>query len=80
MNSVKRGTEEGIDICAYDAEKCFDSLWTYECINDLYDSGLQNDKLAVLFAINKNAQVAIKTSHGMTKRVNIPNILMQGTV
>ena len=80
MNSVKRGTEEAVDICAYDAEKCFDSLWTYECINDLYDSGLQNDKLAVLFAINKNAQVAIKTSHGMTKRVNIPNIIMQGTV
>ena len=80
MNSVKRGREEAVDICAYDAEKCFDSLWTYECINDLYESGLQNDKLAVLFAINKNAQVAIKTSHGMTKRVDIPNIIMQGTV
>ena len=37
-------------------------------------------KLSVLFAINKNAEVAIKTSHGMTKRVNIPNIIMQGTV
>ena len=33
MNSVKRGTEEAIDICAYDAKKCFDSLWTYECKN-----------------------------------------------
>ena len=63
MNSVKRGNEKPIDICAYDAEKCFDSLWTFECINDLYESGLQNDKLALLFAINKNAQVAIKTSH-----------------
>jgi hypothetical protein len=80
MNSVKRGRGEAVDICAYDAEKCFDSLWTFECINDLYESGLQNDKLAVLFAINKNAQVAIKTSHGMTKRVDIPNIIMQGTV
>jgi hypothetical protein len=80
MNSIKRGNEDSVDICAYDAEKCFDSLWTYECINDLYESGLQNDKLAVLFAINKNAQVAIKTPHGMTKRINIPNIIMQGTV
>jgi hypothetical protein len=80
MNSVKRGPKEAVHICAYDAEKCFDYLWTFECINDLYESGLQNDKLAVLFAINKNAQVAIKTSHGMTKRVDIPNIIMQGTV
>ena len=80
MNSIKRGNEESVDICAYDAEKCFDSLWTYECINDLYESGLQNDKLSVLFAINKNAQVAIKTPHGMTSRISIPNIIMQGTV
>ena len=80
LNSVKRGNEEPVDVCAYDAEKCFDSLWTHECINDLYESGLRNDKLAVLFAINKNAQVAIKTSHGMTRRVNISNIIMQGTV
>ena len=28
MNSVKRGNEESVDICAYDAEKCFDFLWT----------------------------------------------------
>jgi hypothetical protein len=80
MNSIKKGSEEPVDIRAYDTEKCFDSLWTFECINDLYESGLQNDKLAVLFAINKNAQVAIKTSHGMTRRVDISNIIMQGTV
>ena len=80
MNSIKRGNGKAVDMCAYDAEKCFDSLWTYECINDLYESGLQNDKLAILFEINKNAQVAIKTSHGITRRVNIPNIIMQGTV
>ena len=79
-NSITRGKEEACEISVYDAEKCFDSLWTFECINDLYESGLQNDKLAVLFAINKNAQVAIKTSHGMNRRVDISNIIMQGTV
>ena len=59
MNSIKRVNEESVDICAYDAEKCFEALWAYECINDLYESGLQNAKLTVLFEINKNAQVAI---------------------
>ena len=56
LNSVKRGSEEALDLCAYNVDKCFDALWTYECINDLYESVLQNDKLAVLFEINKNAQ------------------------
>ena len=67
-------------MCAYDVEKCFDALWTYECVNNLYEAGLQNDKLSLLFEINQNAQVAVKTPHGMTKRVTIPNIIMQGTV
>ena len=80
LNSAKRGNKETLDVCAYDAEKCFDALLTYECVNDLFEAGLQNYKLSLLFEINQSAQVAINTSHGMTKRVTIPNILMQGTV
>ena len=30
--------------------------------------------------MNTSAQVAIKTAHGITQRVNISNIIMQGTV
>ena len=78
-NSIKRGSQEAVDICAYDAEKCFDALWTYECINDLFDAGLQNDRLTLLFIMNQSAQVAIKTPHGITERVSILNIIMQGT-
>ena len=80
LNSAKRGIKETLDVCAYDVEKCFDALWTYECVNDLFEAGLQNDKLSLLFEINQNAQVAVKTPHGMTRRVTIPNIIMQGTV
>ena len=80
MNSIKRGSEEPIDLCTYDVEKCFDALWTYECINDLYEAGLKNDKLTLLFKMNQSAQVAIKTAHGITQRVSITNIIMQGTV
>ena len=80
MNSIKRGSEEPIDLCTYDVERCFDALWTYECINDLYESGFKNDKLTLLFKMNQCAQVAVKTSHGLTQRVNISNIIMQGTV
>ena len=31
--SIKRGSEEAVDLCTYDVDKCFDALWTYQCIN-----------------------------------------------
>ena len=73
LNSVKRGNEEAVDVGAYDVEKYFDALWTYECINDLYEAGLKNDKLTLLFNMNQTAQVAVKTAHGMIERVKIQN-------
>ena len=63
-----------------DIEKCFDKLWAKECFNDIYENGVTNDKLSLLYQINKNAQVAIKTSSGLTKRTPISDIIMQGTV
>ena len=71
MNSVISGSEDALDICTYDIEKCFDALWTYECINDLFEAGMINDKLPLLFKMNINAQVAIKASQGITERTMI---------
>ena len=79
-NSVLKEKSDSIDIQLYDVEKCFDTLWLQECINDLYDAGLDNDNLPILFKENQNAKVAVKTQQGITKRINIKNIVMQGTV
>ena len=79
-NSVAKGDERPCDVQAYDVEKCYDALWAQECINDFYDNGCVNDKLALMHLENQNAQVAIKTSKGITERINIQNIIMQGTV
>ena len=61
-------------------EKCFDSLWVQECVNTLYENGLRNDKLVLLYEETKNAKIAIKTPNGTTARKDITNIIMQGTV
>ena len=79
-NSVIKEKREPIDIQIFDVEKCFDALWLQECINDLYDTGLGNDKLPILFNENQNAKVAVKTQQGITNRVNIKNSVMQGSV
>ena len=79
-NSVRKGREEAIDIQIYDVETCFDSLWLQECINDVYESGLNNDKLPLLYLENLNANVAVKTAKGRSNRTDIKNIIMQGSV
>ena len=80
MNSVIKGNEQPCEIGVYDLEKAFDSLWAEECINDLFDAGCKDDKLVLMHLENQNAQVAAKTSGGITERENIKNIIMQGTV
>ena len=80
MNSVKKKNEEALDFQVYDIEKCFDALWLHEVINCLYEAGLRNDKLPLLFLENNNAQVAIKSNGGLSQRVSIKNIIMQGSV
>ena len=79
-NSVLKEKLEPIDVQVYDVEKCFDALWLEECINDFYEAGLNNDKLPLLFLENQNAKVAVKTEQGMSSRINIKNLVMQGTV
>jgi hypothetical protein len=48
------GDEDPVDIQVFDVKKCFDSLWVEECINDIFEAGLQNDKLALLYLANQN--------------------------
>jgi hypothetical protein len=78
--TVIKGKEDAVDLQVFDLEKCFDSLWVQECINDVYDAGLVNDKLPLLFLENQNANCAIKSDEGVSKRINIQDIVMQGSV
>ena len=80
INSITSGNAEACDITVYDVEKCFDTLWAQECINTLYEHGLDNDKLVLLFEETRNAKIAVKTTMGMTERISIKNLIMQGTV
>ena len=65
-NSIINGKEKSVDI-----EKCFDALWVEECVNDLYESGFQSDKLPLLFQENQNAMIAVKCFLRKTIKINI---------
>jgi len=79
-NSVVNGNEKPCEVGVYDIAKAFDSLWAQECINDMYDAGCRDDKLVLMHLQNQNAQIAVKTSSGVTSRETIHNVIMQGTV
>ena len=69
-----------IDIQIVDYKKCFDSMWLEETINDLYEVGVQDDQLALLFEANREVNVAVKTPNGITERVKVKEIILQGDV
>ena len=44
----------------YDIEKCFDSLWLEDCINSLWDNGVKDDTLSLIYNLNVKANITIK--------------------
>ena len=62
--------------------KSFDSLSGLKSVlvNVFFDTGCEDDKLALIQVGTENSQVAIITSGEITERTNISNIIMQGTV
>ena len=80
MNSVKQKESLPIDIQIYDVKKCFDSLWLLECCNNLYDSQVKDDKLAMIYESNRVHKIAVKTPTGLTERITVDDVIAQGSV
>ena len=69
-----------MDLQIFDYKQCFDSLWLQECLNDIYTNGVKDDKLALLFNINSQVKVTVKTPVGKTDTGVIKNVITQGDV
>ena len=63
-----------------DVEKCFDKMWLQDTINSLYETGLKNDMLNLLYLENKHAQIAIKVNNNLTRRFSVHDVISQGSV
>ena len=55
----------------------FDSVNLKEAINDLYDYGVKDDNLSLIYKANEEIQMAIKTPGGLTDRQRITNSVLQ---
>ena len=80
INEALKNKNAPVDIVIVDYKQCFDSLWLEECINDLFEAGVTDDKPALIYKLNSVNQVAVKTSFGLTERKLIEKIVLQGEV
>ena len=46
----------------------------------LYEAGLTNDQLNLLYIENKNAQIAVKINNRLSGRINVKDVVMQGSI
>ena len=58
INDVIQNKKQSIDVEILDYKQCFDSMWMEECVNDLWEAGIQDDHLALIYEVNKNVNVA----------------------
>ena len=59
MNAAVQKVIKPVDLQIYDCAKCFDSLWIEECMNDMFESGVTNDKLAMIYYGNRKNMISI---------------------
>ena len=62
----------------YDYKQMFDSINLKEAINDVFDAGLDDNNLNILYKANRNINMAIKTANGLTNRQTVHDIVLQG--
>ena len=80
INEALKNKDKPVDIVIVDYKQCFDSLWLDEVVNDLFEAGICDDKLALIYKLNSVNQVAVKTPFGITERKVVEKIVLQGEV
>ena len=65
----------------YDRVKCVDAMWREDGLHDIVDTlpeNKQNDEISLLYRSNMVNKVAIKTSGGLSERMELPCVVQQG--
>jgi hypothetical protein len=77
---LSRKSKEPVDIMVLDYKQMFDSECLFECMNNLYEAGVNDDIFALVHEANRENFVAVNTPNGLTRREPFKEIVMQGDV
>ena len=70
--------KKSITLQIYDYKQMFDAIDLEEAISDIYDVGVDDDSLTLIYEANKEIEMAVKTPSGLTERQTVKNIVLQG--
>ena len=62
----------------YDYAQMFDSINLQQAISDVYETGLQDENLSLIYKANKEIFMAVNTPDGLSERQVLNNIVLQG--
>ena len=62
----------------YDYRQMFDAVNLEQAISDIYDAGMKDDNLSLIYKANANIRMAVNTPNGLTERQTINNVVLQG--
>ena len=77
---LSKKSKEPVDIMVLDYKQMFDSECLFECMNDLYEAGVDDDIFNLVYEANRKNYVAIQTPSGLSRRDTFNEIVMQGDV
>ena len=61
-----------------DYEQMFDSIQLKQAISDIYEAGLQDNNLSLVYQANKEIFMAVNTAGGLSERQTITDCVLQG--
>ena len=65
---LSKKTNDPIDIMVLDYKQMFDSECLFECMNDLFEAGVDDDKFVLVYEANRENFVAVQTPNGLSRR------------
>ena len=72
--------DASVNFTFYDYRTCFDSIWLEDSMITLWDLGVRSKLFSLIYKMNLNAKIRIKTPYGMSNTIECPRIVKQGTV
>ena len=62
----------------YNYKQMFDAIDLQQALSDIYDVGVNDDNLSLLYQGNKDVRMAVNTPSGLSERQSIENVVLQG--
>ena len=66
-----------VTLLVYDYTQMFDSMDLEESVGDMFDSGVKDDTLALLYNANTNIKVKVKTPAGLSEEMTFKKLVLQ---